>query len=57
MDDIIFTITNDLTGWTVNVYNRGECFSVEQYDVDGAYMGQRTFAAETKAITHAILLS
>lgn len=55
--EVIFTITNDLTGWRVDVIDSGECLTVEQYDIDGAYMGGRTFADDVKAISYAVLLS
>lgn len=54
---IIFSVTNQLTGWRVDVLDHGECLTVEQYDVDGAYMGSRTFTSDTGAISHAVLLS
>lgn len=57
MDEIIFSITNELTGWSVHVYDRHECFTVEQYDVDGTYMGGGTFTSESRAISHAVLCS
>jgi len=54
---IVFTFTNVLTGWRVDVLDHGQEFTVEQYDVDGAYMGHTTFTSDTKAIAHAILIS
>lgn len=54
---LVFSITNDLTGWRIDVVEHDNCFTVEQYDVDGAYMGSRTFSSDTKAISHAVLLS
>ena len=57
MDEVIFGVTNELTGWMVLVFDRGECYTVEQYDVDGAYMGGRQFVSDVKAIAHAVLLS
>jgi hypothetical protein len=54
---IIFSFTNELTGWTIDVLDHGDSFTAEQHDVDGAYMGHRSFTSEARAISYAILCS
>lgn len=57
--DVIFTVTNELTGVRADVIGHGgEFYTVEMTDVDShEYVGSRTFQSESKAISHAVLIS
>jgi hypothetical protein len=59
MNEVVFTITNELTGVRVDVYQQSDaCFTVDYVDVDNhEYTPGPVFTSEGAAINHAILLS